>query len=42
MQARLGGPEALAMVLDLLEPTEEEYTDSSWTWARPDASQRHT
>ena len=42
MQVRLGGPEALAMVLGVLEPTEEEYTDSSWTWARPDASQRHT
>ena len=27
MQARLGGPGALTMVLDLLEPTEEEYTE---------------
>ena len=37
---RLDGPYALQTVLDVLEPTEEEYSDSSWTWARPDAS-RH-
>ena len=37
---RLDGPYALRTVLDVLEPTEEEYSDSSWTWAPPDAS-RH-
>ncbi|AVM62003.1 hypothetical protein C3V41_07965 [Actinomyces sp. oral taxon 897] len=35
---RLDGPYALRTVLDVLEPTEEEYSDSSWTWARPDTS----
>ena len=37
---RLDGPYALQTVLDVLEPTEEEYSDSSWTWAPRDAS-RH-
>jgi len=37
---RLDGPYALRTVLDVLEPTEEEYSGSSWTWAPPDAS-RH-
>ena len=36
---RLDGPHALQTVLDVLEPTEEEYSDSSWTWARPEVSQ---
>ena len=36
---RLDGPYALQTVLDVLEPTEEEYSDSSWTWARPEVSQ---
>ena len=36
---RLDGPYALQKVLDVLEPTEEEYSDSSWTWARPEVSQ---
>ena len=39
MQASLSSPEALTAVLDVLEPTEEEYSDSSWTWARPEISQ---
>ena len=37
---RLDGPYALQTVLDVLEPTEEECADSSWTWAPRDAS-RH-
>ena len=36
---RLDGPYALQTALDVLEPTEEEYSDSSWTWARPEVSQ---
>lgn len=38
LQASLRSPEALTAVLDVLEPTEEEYSDPSWTWARPEVS----
>ena len=34
LRARLLGPEALSTVLAVLEPTEEELTDGSWTWSR--------
>ncbi|OLO53959.1 hypothetical protein BKH30_04540 [Actinomyces oris] len=34
LRARLAGPEALSTVLAVLEPTEEELTDGSWTWSR--------
>ena len=34
LRAKLSGPEALSTVLDILEPTEEELTDGSWTWSR--------
>jgi len=34
LRARLSGPEALSTVLAVLEPTEEERTDGSWTWDR--------
>ena len=36
---RLDGPYALQTVLDVLESTEEEYSDSSWSWACPEVSQ---
>jgi len=32
LRAKLSGPEALSTVLAVLEPTEEEQTDGSWTW----------
>ena len=32
LRAKLSGPEALSTVLAVLEPTEEELADSSWTW----------
>ncbi|MEZ7788832.1 hypothetical protein [Actinomyces naeslundii] len=32
LRAKLSGPEALSTVLTVLEPTEEELTDGSWTW----------
>ena len=32
LRAKLSGPEALSTVLAVLEPTEEERTDGSWTW----------
>ena len=32
LRAKLSGPEALSTVLAVLEPTEEELTDGSWTW----------
>jgi len=32
LRAKLSGPEALNTVLAVLEPTEEERTDGSWTW----------
>ena len=34
LRAKLAGPEALSTVLAVLEPTEEELADSSWTWSR--------
>ena len=34
LRAKLSGPEALNTVLAILEPTEEELTDDSWTWSR--------
>ena len=34
LRTRLSGPEALSTVLAVLEPTEEELTDGSWTWGR--------
>ena len=34
LRAKLSGPEALNTVLAVLEPTEEERTDGSWTWSR--------
>ncbi|VEI16290.1 hypothetical protein [Actinomyces viscosus] len=34
LRAKLSGPEALSTVLAVLEPTEEERTDGSWTWGR--------
>lgn len=34
LRAKLSGPEALSTVLAVLEPTEEELADSSWTWSR--------
>ena len=34
MRTKLSGPEALNTVLAVLEPTEEELTDGSWTWSR--------
>ena len=34
LRAKLSGPEALSTVLDILESTEEELTDGSWTWSR--------
>ena len=34
LRAKLSGPEVLSTVLDILEPTEEERTDGSWTWSR--------
>lgn len=34
LRAKLSGPEALNTVLAVLEPTEEEQTDGSWTWSR--------
>ena len=34
LRAKLSGPEALSTVLAVLEPTEEELTDGSWTWSR--------
>ena len=34
LRAKLSGPEALSIVLAVLEPTEEERTDGSWTWDR--------
>lgn len=34
LRAKLSGPEALNAVLAVLEPTEEERTDGSWTWSR--------
>ena len=34
LRAKLSGPEALSTVLAVLEPTEEERTDGSWTWSR--------
>lgn len=34
LRAKLSGPEALNTVLAVLEPTEEELTDGSWTWSR--------
>ena len=34
LRARISGPEALSTVLAVLEPTEEERTDGSWTWSR--------
>ena len=33
LRAKLAGPEALSTVLAVLEPTEEERTDGSWTWS---------
>ena len=36
LRAKLSSPEALDTVLTILEPTEEELTDDSWTW-RPTA-----
>ena len=33
LRAKLSGPEALNTVLAVLEPTEEERTDGSWTWS---------
>ena len=33
LRAKLSGPEALSTVLAILEPTEEERTDGSWTWS---------
>ncbi|WP_256693168.1 hypothetical protein [Actinomyces oris] len=33
LRAKLSGPEALSTVLTILEPTEEERTDGSWTWS---------
>ncbi|TFH52582.1 hypothetical protein E4J66_07300 [Actinomyces viscosus] len=33
LRAKLSGPEALSTVLAVLEPTEEELTDGSWTWS---------
>lgn len=32
LRAKLSGPETLNTVLTVLEPTEEEQTDGSWTW----------
>ena len=32
LRAKLSGPDALNTVLAVLEPTEEERTDGSWTW----------
>jgi len=32
LRAKLSGPNALNTVLTVLEPTEEERTDGSWTW----------
>ena len=32
LRAKLSGPDALSTVLAVLEPTEEERTDGSWTW----------
>ena len=32
LRAKLSGPDALSAVLAVLEPTEEERTDGSWTW----------
>ena len=34
LRAKLSGSEALSTVLDILEPTEEELTDGSWTRSR--------
>ena len=34
LRTKLSGPEALSTVLAILEPTEEELTDDSWTWSR--------
>lgn len=34
LRAKLSGPEALSTVFAVLEPTEEELTDGSWTWSR--------
>ena len=34
LRAKLSGAEALSTVLAVLEPTEEELTDGSWTWSR--------
>ena len=34
LRAKFPGPEALSTVLAVLEPTEEERTDGSWTWDR--------
>ena len=34
LRAKLSGPEALSTVLAVLEPTEQERTDGSWTWSR--------
>ena len=34
LRAKLSGPDALNTVLTVLEPTEEELTDGSWTWSR--------
>ena len=34
LRAKLSGPDALSTVLAVLEPTEEERTDGSWTWSR--------
>ena len=34
LRAKFSGPEALSTVLAVLEPTEEELTDGSWTWSR--------
>jgi len=34
LRAKLSGPDALNTVLAVLEPTEEERTDGSWTWSR--------
>ena len=34
LRARLSGPDALSTVLTVLEPTEEEQADGSWTWSR--------
>ncbi|MBO3724780.1 hypothetical protein J5X07_07030 [Actinomyces bowdenii] len=33
LRAKLAGGRALAIVLDVLEPTGEELTDGSWPWS---------